>query len=48
MDGCELDDEDESFETGFGCASIGGLDTERFETRALETWLSTCFPDLRM
>ena len=24
VDGCKLDDEDGSFETGFGCADIGG------------------------
>ena len=43
VDGYELDDKDGSFETGFGCADIGGLDTG-----AIETWLSTCFLDLRI
>jgi len=42
VDGCELDDEDGLFETGFGCADIGIFDTGPFET-----WLSTCFLDLR-
>ena len=28
VDGCELDDEDRSFETGFGCADIGGLELD--------------------
>jgi len=41
VDGCELDDEDGSFEAG--CAVTGGLDTGAFET-----WLSTCFPELRI
>ena len=46
MDGCELDDEDGSFET---CDVItGGLDTRFLETGELETLLSTCFPDLRI
>ena len=27
VDSCELDDGDGLFETGFGCADIGGLDT---------------------
>ena len=32
VDSCELDDEDGSFETGFGCVDIGGLDMGAFET----------------
>ena len=48
MDGCELDNEDGSFETGFGCADIRGLDIGSLKIGALETWLSTCFPDLKM
>ena len=53
VDGCELDDEYRSFEIGFGCADIGGLDTGRLKTGGLEigvleTWLSTCFSDHRM
>jgi len=43
MDGFELDDEDVSFELGFGCADIGGLNIGRLKTGALKTWLSTCF-----
>ena len=46
VDGCEFDDEDGSFETG--CAVTRGLDIGRLKTAALETWLSTCFPDLRI
>ena len=46
MDGCELENEDGSFETcGVG---TGGLDTGLLETGGLETLLSTCFPDLRI
>jgi len=37
VDSCELDNEDESFEIGFGCADIGGLDTGRLEIGALKT-----------
>ena len=36
VDGCELDDEDGSFEIGFDCADIGGLDTERLKTGTLK------------
>jgi len=36
VDGCELDDEDGSFETGFGCVDTGGLDTGRLKTGTLE------------
>ena len=32
VDGYELDDEDGSFETGFDCADIDGLDNGAFET----------------
>ena len=46
MEGCELDDEDGLFETDG--AVIGGLDIGSLEIRALDTWLSTCFPDLRI
>ena len=48
VDGCELDDEDGSFETSFGCTDIGGLDTGRLKIGTLKIWLSTCFPDLRI
>ena len=45
VDGCELEDEDGSFET---CGVVtGGLDTGLLETGGLETLLSTCFLDLR-
>jgi len=46
VDGCELDDEDESFGT-YGVVTRG-LDTGLLETWGLETLLSTCFPDLRI
>jgi len=46
VDGCELDDEDGSFET---CDVItGGLDAGLFEIGGLEILLSTCFLDLRI
>ena len=46
VNGCELEDEDGSFET---CGAVtGGLDTWLLEIGWLEILLSTCFPDLKI